>query len=144
MTMELGRDIFTLLLGILGFLLPLIFVPLLQGEKSVMIFVVAVMIFSGMFCLTLLWWDDASTWWLMEYYGWDPNGMCDSEYYQNVAECDRERVQKLWNHNMGVGWPVKAFLVYLFLFPLQLILSAIVFLFVKHYRIHKIRGYKES
>lgn len=137
MTMELIRNICTLLVGIIGFLLPLLFVPLLQGGKDVMRFVVTTMIFSGILCLTLLWWDDASTWWLMEYYGWDPNGMCDSEYYQNVAECDRARVQKLWNHNMGVGWPVKAFLAYLFLLPLQLILSAMVFFIIKHYRTNK-------
>lgn len=132
--MELARDICTLMVGIIGFLLPLLFVPLLRREKDVMIFAVATMIFSGMLCLTLSWWDDASTWWLMEYYGWDPNGMCDSEYYQNVAECDREPVRKLWNHNMGVGWPVKAFLMYLFLLPLQFILSTIEFLVIRLYR----------
>lgn len=132
--MELVINTCTLIVGVIGFLLPLLFVPLLQRKKDVMIFAVTTMVFSGILCLLLSWWDDASTWWLMEYYGWDPNGMCDSEYYQNVAECDRARVQKLWNHNMGVGWPVKAFIAYLFIWPLQMILSAIEFLVIKCYR----------
>lgn len=130
--MEQLRDIITIFLGIFIFVYPLFFVPFLWKRTDVMIFVAVTMIFSGIFCLALLWWDDFSTWKLMEYYGWDPAGMGDIECFQDVAECDMERVKNLWNHNMGVGWPLKAFFSYIVILPTQWILSIVEYLIIRH------------
>lgn len=129
--MEQFRDIITLLFGISILVYPLFFVPMLRNRRDMMSFIIATATLSGILCLTLLWWDDFSTWRLMEYYGWNPDGICDSEYFQNVQEVDRERVQKLWNHNMGVGWPIKAFIHYLIILPCQWLLSAVEYYTIK-------------
>lgn len=132
--MEPFRDILTLLLGIILLTYPLLFIPFLRKITDAMIFVVVTAMFSGILCLILFWWDDFSTWELMEYYGWNSDGMSDLEYFQNVADCDRERVQKLWNHNMGVGWPVKAFFCYIVILPFQWLLSVVEYLIVRYIR----------
>lgn len=132
--MEQFRDVLTLLFGIITLLYPLFFVPFVHRKQHVMIFTATTALLTGILCWTLLWWDDFSTWRLMEYYGWNPDGMCDTECFQNVAECEMERVQKLWNHNMGVGWPLKALLIYIVILPAQWILSAVEYFILKHLR----------
>lgn len=128
--MEQFRDLLTVIFGIIILIYPLFFIPRLQKSTDVIIFVVVTSILSGILCLVLLWWDDFSTWKLMVYYGWNPDGMCDREYFQDVAECDTERVQKLWNHNMGVGWPIKAFFSYIVILPSQWIISVAEYLII--------------
>lgn len=130
--MEQLRDILTLILGIIILIYPLFSIPFLRKKSDVLIFVIVTTILSGILCMALLWWDDFSTWELMSYYGWNPDGMCDTEYFRNVAESDVERVQKLWKHNMGVGWPVKAFFSYIVILPFQLILSAVEYLTIRY------------
>lgn len=132
--MELLRDIISLLLGIIILVYPLFIIPSLRKRRDVMLFLLATFVFTGILCLILLWWDDYSTWRLMAYYGWNFDGMCERECLQNVEACNRERVQKLWNHNMGVGWPVKAFLCYIVTLPSQWLLSAVEYVIIKKKR----------
>ncbi len=71
------------------------------------------------------WWSDASDSMLLAHYGYDSNGISESEFYRGVSQDNMARVKSLENRAAGIGWPVKAALTYVLYMPYLLVVYAI-------------------
>lgn len=59
--------------------------------------------------------------------GFNEDGLTDFEYYQNVKPEDLIKAKEIRESQMGIGWPLKAILIFVFLImPYQLIISTVL------------------
>ncbi|MBP5457148.1 MAG: hypothetical protein J6Y37_11675 [Paludibacteraceae bacterium] len=86
----------------------------------------AIVVLNIFLSLAYCFFDDCSTNWLLSYYGYDFGGMGEEEIYRNVKDCDRERVESLLHHYMGVGWPLRAMFMYVMLTAFHLVASLVL------------------
>lgn len=114
---------------------PFFIVPFIKDRKYLMILILAFFIVDGILLLMYFGMDDYSTKWLMEYYGYNNDGMCESECFQNVKSGDRVMVEGMLSHIMGIGWPLRAVFAYVIIIPFQIILS-----FIEYYVIRNIKA----
>ena len=111
---------------------PFFIVPFIKDRKYLMILILAFFIVDGILLLMFFGMDDYSTKWLMEYYGYDLDGMSESECYRNVEPGDRVMVEGMLSHIMGIGWPLRAVFAYVIIIPFQIILSFIEYYVIRH------------
>ena len=111
---------------------PFFIVPFIKDKIYLMILILSFIIVDGVLLLVYLGWDDYSTKWLMEYYGYNFDGMCERECYQNVKPSDRVMVEGMLTHIMGIGWPLRAVFAYVIIIPFQIILSFIEYYVIRH------------
>ena len=111
---------------------PIFIVPFIKDKKYLVILILAFIIVDGVLLLVYFGWDDYSTKWLMEYYGYDLDGMSESECYRNVEPGDRVMVEGMSSHIMGIGWPLRAVFAYVLIIPFQIILSFIEYYVIRH------------
>lgn len=111
---------------------PFFIVPFIKDKKYLVILILAFFIVDGVLLLVYFGWDDYSTKWLMEYYGYDLDGMSESECYRNVKPDDRGMVEGMSSHIMGIGWPLRAVFAYVLIIPFQIILSFIEYYVIRH------------
>lgn len=111
---------------------PFFIVPFIKDKIYLMILILSFIIVDGIFLLVYFGWDDYSTKWLMEYYGYDLDGMCESECYRDVKPSDRVMVEGMLSHIMGIGWPLRAVFAYVIIIPFQIILSFIEYYVIRH------------
>ena len=71
--------------------------------------------------LTFGWWTDYSDNKLLEHYGYNFDAMNDTERFANVSIDNMERVKSLETSIMGIGWPLKVMISYVFYLPYLLI-----------------------
>ncbi|WP_340114195.1 hypothetical protein [Maribellus mangrovi] len=74
---------------------------------------------------TFAWWADYSDQFLMRHYGYDLNAMNDTERFANVESENLEKVKQLEIGYLGVGWPLKAIMSFVFYSPYLLIVFGI-------------------
>ena len=73
------------------------------------------LIIVGILTLILTYWsEEISKNIILENYGFNFDGMNDSEYYQNVKSENITRITEIRNSMFGIGWPLKAIFVFLF------------------------------
>ncbi|MBQ6562244.1 MAG: hypothetical protein IJL84_07855 [Paludibacteraceae bacterium] len=106
--------------------------PFIKDKKYLVILILAFFIVDGILLLMFFGMDDYSTKWLMEYYGYDLDGMRESECYRNVEPGDRVMVEGMSSHIMGIGWPLRAVFAYVLIIPFQIILSFIEYYVIRH------------
>ena len=111
---------------------PIFIVPFIKDKKYLMILILSYFIVDGIFLLMFFGMDDYSTKWLMEYYGYNLDGMSESECYRNVELGDRVMVEGMLSHIMGIGWPLRAVFAYVLIIPFQIILSFIEYCVIRH------------
>ena len=111
---------------------PIFIVPFIKDKKYLMILILSYFIVDGIFLLMFFGMDDYSTKWLMEYYGYNLDGMSESECYRNVELGDRVMVEGMLSHIMGIGWPLRAVFAYVIIIPFQIILSFIEYYVIRH------------
>ena len=111
---------------------PIFIVPFIKDKKYLVILILAFFIVDGILLLMFFGMDDYSTKWLMEYYGYDLDGMSESECYRNVKPGDRVMVEGMSSHIMGIGWPLRAVFAYVLIIPFQIILSFIEYYVIRH------------
>ena len=70
---------------------------------------------------TTAWWGYYSTELLMSHYGYDFDAMNETERFESVKLENLERVKKLKNDYLGIGWPAKAIMAFVFYSPYLLI-----------------------
>jgi hypothetical protein len=63
------------------------------------------------------WWSHESDLILLKHYGYNIDGMYETEFYRNVSPENREQVKSLVTSVMGIGWPLKAIFGYVFTIP---------------------------
>lgn len=78
--------------------------------------------------LTFAWLADISNQILLSHYGYDFDAWNDTERFANVTEENMERVKSLESSMMGIGWPLKAILTYIFYSPYLLLVYLITYI----------------
>lgn len=71
---------------------------------------------------------------LLSHYGYNIDGMNQSEFYGNVQPENLERVNSLVTSVMGIGWPLKAIFGCVLFVPYVLFVYLVVFIFRKYFR----------
>ena len=69
------------------------------------------------------WWAYTSDLILLKHYGYDINGMNETEFYGKVLPENMDKVKSLETSIMGIGWPLKAIMTFLFYSPYLLIVN---------------------
>ncbi|MCP2026249.1 hypothetical protein L1276_001393 [Flavobacterium sp. HSC-32F16] len=111
------------------FLIALIILPLLLLNKLYkrdlkMLFISYLLISAAItFVLVLImaWWSHFSIELLLSHYGYDSYLLTETERLRNVSAQNIDRVKTLDSSRMGIGWPLKAILFYIFYSPYLLI-----------------------
>ena len=67
------------------------------------------------------WWTYTSDLILLKYYDYDIDGMNETEFYGKVLPENMDKVKSLETSIMGIGWPLKAIMTFLFYSPYLLI-----------------------
>lgn len=80
---------------------------------------------SGLVTMTFAWWMNYSEWILMNHYGYDFNALSEAERFTKVDNQNIERVKQLEFGYYGIGWPLKAIMMFVFYFPYLLIVYLI-------------------
>ena len=81
--------------------------------------------------LTLGWWIDYSDNKLLDHYGYNFDAMNDTERFEKVSPENLEQVKSLERSIMGIGWPLKIILTYVFYAPYLLIVYFVTYHFKK-------------
>ena len=108
---------FTLLISILIF--PVLFLKKLYKRKTkntVLLYFIICPIITFILVFSLAWWSYFSKNLLLSHYRYDFNDLDSIARLQNVAPENLDRVKKLRVSTMGIGWPLKAFMIYPFFF----------------------------
>lgn len=79
--------------------------------------------------LTFGWWTDYSDNKLLEHFGYNVNAMNDKERFEKVSPDNMEKVKSIERSLMGIGWPLKVILTYVFYSPYLLIVYLVTYLF---------------
>ena len=79
--------------------------------KFIWYLLVTIFITSG-FTIVFAWWADYSNNLLLSYYGYDSVTMGNTNRFADVLPKDKERVQQLLISVRGIGWPLKAMMLY--------------------------------
>ncbi|MBR4840026.1 MAG: hypothetical protein IK005_06070 [Paludibacteraceae bacterium] len=125
-------DTISLLLVVAIVAYPFFLVPYTEKHSKWLWLVVGVVVLNIFLSLAYWAFDDWSTRWQLSYYGYDFYGMSEKEIYGNVEPCDRERVDHLLSHYMGIGWPLRAMFMYVMVTVLHLVLCLLLHLLFKY------------
>ena len=71
----------------------------------------------GILMMIFALWSYKSDLILLKHYGYNIDGMNDTEFYGNVSPENMEQVRSLETSIMGIGWPLKAIFGYLIFIP---------------------------
>lgn len=74
------------------------------------------------------WWGHTSNTLLLTHYGYNVEGSSDTKYDEHVAPENLERVKELATSRMGIGWPLKAMMMFTFYSPYLLIVYLTIYL----------------
>lgn len=80
------------------------------------------------------WWADTSDRILLAQYGYNSDGMNETEFYGKVTPENIKRVKELETSISGIGWPLKAMMTFFFYLPYLLIIYLISYLIEKRKR----------
>ena len=85
-------------------------------------------IITATIAFAFAWWADTSNQILLSHYGYDFNAMNEKGRFTKVTFENMERVKSLEISMMGIGWPLKAFMTYVFYSPYLLLVYLIVYI----------------
>ncbi len=71
----------------------------------------------GILLLLFAWWSHESDLILLKHYGYNIDGMSETEFFRNVLPENMDKVKRLETSIMGIGWPVKAIFGYVITIP---------------------------
>ena len=96
-----------------------------QSKFNFLTYIILGIIITAGITLIFAWWADYSDQLLMSHYGYDFDAMNDAERFGKVQDANLERVKQLEIGYFGIGWPLKAFMSYIFYSPYLLIVYLI-------------------
>ena len=141
-----------ILIGIITFLLfaGMILCPILilrQINKTKIKFkfityLVFSLIFTAIIVFIFAYWTYISNLILLDHYGYDSEGMNETEFYGKVLPENMNRVKSLETSVTGIGWPLKAILTFLFYSPYLLVIYSVFYLVEKRKQIKIIKNLK--
>ena len=89
------------------------------------------LILTAFITFIFAWWAYTSDLILLKHYGYDIDGMNEIEFYVKVSPGNMDEVKRLETSIMGIGWPLKAILTFVFYSPFLLIVYFLSNLFYK-------------
>jgi hypothetical protein len=123
----------TLLIGLITSpVLILVRLTKLNIKYKLIVFLTLGIIITSTITLIFAWWVDTSNQILLTHYGYDFEALNDTERFVNVSVENMERVKSLEISMMGIGWPLKAFMMYGVYSPYLLIVYLITYVLEKH------------
>ena len=115
--MEFLINLIVIILLIILVALPIFSIRLLTNRKfknKFVVFLISSIIFGGIFLILFAWWCDYSNILLLKFYGYNIDGMNETELYGKVSLKNLQKVKDLESSIMGIGWPLKAIMLYPF------------------------------
>lgn len=100
-------------------------------------------ILTAIVVFAFAWWIDTSNLILLKHYGYNIDGMNETEFYGNVLPENMDKVNSLVTSIMGIGWPLKAIFTFVFFLPYLLIVYFIFHLIGKN-KINKLKVQQDS
>jgi len=137
--MEILITVFNFLLLILLIISPFFiykFVSNLKLRYKFIIYLLVGLAVTALFLLFFSWWNYASDLILLRYYGYNLEGMTDTESYKNVLPINKENVKSILLGVKGIGWTLKGILAYIFYIPYLLIAYALSYFLKKNRTLH--------
>jgi amino acid transporter len=92
-----------------------------DSKKVFTIYIITAVTATFILVLILAWWSHFSIEILLSHYGYDADLLTETERLRNVSAENLDRVKTLDTSRMGIGWPLKAILFYIFYSPYLLI-----------------------
>lgn len=108
-----------LILGLI-FIAPiliLIILKRLKTKRTVIIYSLIGLSVLGVLMLIFAWWSHESDLILLKHFGYNIDGMSETEFFGNVLPENMDRVKRLETSVMGIGWPVKAIFGFVMTIP---------------------------
>ena len=105
-------------------------------KSNFIIYLIVTIILTFILVIITGWWGYISQKILLSHYGYNFDAMNDIERFRKVAMENIERVKRLEINMLGIGWPVKAFMFYVFYSPYLLIVY-LVYYFSEKYKKRK-------
>ena len=96
-----------------------------------------------MHLIPFAWWSYTSDLLLLKNYGYDIDGMNETEFYGKVLPENMDKVKSLEISIMGIGWPLKAILTFIF-YSLYLLIVYIIMYFIERHTLPKLKLRKEN
>ncbi len=91
------------------------------------IFVILSLILTAIITFVFAWWAYISDLIMLKHYGYDLDGMNETEFYGNVLPEHMEKVKSLEMNIMGIGWPLKAILTWVYYSPYLLLVFLLIY-----------------
>ena len=121
---------FTILLLIIASpIIILYFLSKLNRKNSFILYFLSGIIVTFLLFIILGWWSSFSNDLLLSHYGYDFEAMNDFERFKNVAHENLEKVKTVQISMLGIGWPLKVIMTYVFYFPILIIIYLLVYFF---------------
>ena len=83
---------------------------------------------TALLTIIFAWWSYTSDLLLLKHYGYNIDGMNEAEFYGKVLPENLDKVKSLETSIMGIGWPLKAILIFVFYSPYLLIIYGVTYL----------------
>ena len=108
-----------LILGLIIFapILILIILKRLKTKRTVIIYSLIGLFVLGVLMLIFAWWSHESDLILLKHFGYNIDGMSETEFFGNVLPENMDKVKRLETSVMGIGWPVKAIFGFVMTIP---------------------------
>ena len=88
-------------------------------------------VITALITIMLAWWMGTSDRMLLAHYGYNIDGMNETEFYERVSPENMERVKSLETSIMGIGWSLKAIITYVVYIPYLLMVYCISYVIQK-------------
>jgi len=124
--MKLFTTVINFLIVILLILSPIVIIKVFRKNDTLSFYFLLIGVLLTFF-LTLLfaWWSDYSNQLILTSNGYNFEAIDESNAYKNVAPENLESSKQMIISMMGIGWPVKAVLTYIFYLPYLLLVFLI-------------------
>ena len=83
---------------------------------------------TAILAFVFAWWSYKSDLILLKHYGYDIDGMNETEFYGKVLPENMDKVKGFETSIMGIGWPLKAIMTFIFYLPYLLIIYGATYL----------------
>ena len=110
----------------------------LKTKRVLIFYFLTGLLVLGLLIWIFAWWGYESDLILLKHYGYNIDGMNDTEFYGNVSPENMERVKGLETSIMGIGWPLKA------IFGFAIFMPYLIVVYVGKILIDKIKNKKNE
>jgi hypothetical protein len=120
---------FSLFVGIL--LCPILLLRIIKTTKiryKFLAYLTIGLFLNAVIVLVFAWWSYTSDLMLLEHYGYDIDGMNETEFYGNVIPENMDKVKSIQRSIMGIGWPLKAIFAFVFCSPWIIVVYFVFYL----------------